>query len=224
MDQEENKILEQQTEPEAPEETDGPQEQPPHGWDTYEMLHDVVYMLAAITIIFVFFFRLVGVSGSSMYPTFYDRDYLVLESNFFYRTPKNGDIVVLTVPDDVFEGPIVKRVIATEGQSVDIDFDAGIVYVDGVALEEPYTFEPTYNSFAQFGSNLDYPVTVPEDCVFVMGDNRNHSSDSRRSDVGCLGKECISGRVLLRIFPARRTNEFGEITGGREIGRIGTVK
>lgn len=210
----------EESQPDDPEEG----EKASHGWETYEMLHDLVYMLAAITLIFVFFFRLVGVSGSSMYPTLYDRDYLVLESNFLYKTPEYGDVVVLNEPEWNFDGPIVKRIIATEGQTVDIDFDAGIVYVDGRALEEPYTFEPTYNSNAQYGLSLEYPVTVPENCVFFMGDNRNHSSDSRISYVGCADRSKILGRVLLLIIPGQQTNEYGEITGGRSIGRIGMVK
>lgn len=239
-DEEERRLPEQEPEeavqeevPEEPAQAEAAaQEEPqpeedkkaPQGWDTYEMLHDLVYMLAVITLIFVFFFRLVGVSGSSMYPTLYDRDYLVLESNFLYRKPEYGDVVVLNEPEWNFDGPIVKRIIATEGQTVDIDFDSGIVYVDGQALDEPYIFEPTYNSNAQYGLALEYPVTVPDNCVFFMGDNRNHSSDSRISYVGCADKSKILGKVLLRIIPAQQTNEYGEIIGGRDLGRIGTVK
>ncbi len=228
MEQEENRIPEQQSGEAVPQEQvsgeAAAKEKKQQGWDTYEMLHDLVYMLAVITLIFVFFFRLVGVSGSSMYPTFYDRDYLVLESNFLYRTPEYGDVVVLNEPSWNFEGPIVKRIIATEGQTVDIDFENGIVYVDGQPLDEPYIFEPTHNSNAQYGLSLEYPVTVPENCVFFMGDNRNHSSDSRISYVGCADRSCILGRVLLRIIPGKQTNEFGELTGGRDFSRIGTVK
>lgn len=109
-------------------------------------------MLAVITLVFVFFFRLNGVSGSSMYPTLVDKDYLVLESNFLYRDAKQGDIVVLyTPPFSENDELLVKRVIAVGGQTVDIDFNAGVVYVDGQALDEPYTFEPTYLSYAEYG-------------------------------------------------------------------------
>lgn len=227
MEQEENRIPEQKSEDAAlmqPDTEEAVQEKKQQGWDTYEMLHDLVYMLAVITLVFVFFFRLVGVSGSSMYPTFYDRDYLVLESNFLYRTPKYGDVVVLNEPEWNFEGPIVKRIIATEGQIVDIDFESGIVYVDGQPLDEPYIFEPTYNSNAQYGLSLEYPVKVPKNCVFFMGDNRNHSADSRLAYVGCADRSRVLGRVLLRIIPGKQTNEYGEITGGRDFRRIGTVK
>ena len=193
-------------------------------YETFAILHDLVYILAAITLIFVFFFRLVGVDGSSMYPTFVNHDYLVLESNFLYRNVRQGDIVVLDPPEEAgFAGPLVKRVIATGGQTVDIDFDAGIVYVDGQALDEPYVFEPTYRSYQEVGLGLDYPVTVPEGSVFVMGDNRNHSSDSRYVRLGCVEQWRILGKVLVVALPGRQTNEEGDVVGGRSLGRIGAV-
>ena len=191
--------------------------------EAYGMLHDWVYVLAVLTVIFVFFFRLVGVDGSSMYPTLVDHDYLVLESNFLYQNVEAGDIVVMSVDCFKDDGPIVKRVIATGGQVVDIDFDTGSVYVDGVLQEETYIFEPTYRSYEELGLALEYPVTVPEGSVFVMGDNRNHSADSRYSPCGCVDEGRILGKVLLIIVPGRQTNEYGEIVGGREFGRIGTV-
>ena len=156
-----------------------------------------------------------------MVPTLQDKDIMIV-SNLGY-TPARGDVVVLNKKSFTY-GPIVKRIIATEGQTVDIDFENGIVYVDGQPLDEPYIFEPTHNSNAQYGLSLEYPVTVPENCVFFMGDNRNHSSDSRISYVGCADRSCILGRVLLRIIPGKQTNEFGELTGGRDFSRIGTVK
>lgn len=193
-------------------------------FELYAMLHDLVYVLAGVTLIFVFFFRLVGVDGSSMYPTLVDRDYLVLESNFLYRKVDAGDIVVISAPEEAgFEGPIVKRVIATGGQTVDIDFEAGVVYVDGAALEESYAFEPTYRSFQEAGLGLSYPLMIPDGSVFVMGDNRNHSADSRYAPLGCVEQSRILGRVLLIAVPGRQTNEEGDIVGGRSIGRIGAV-
>ena len=193
-------------------------------YETFTILHDLVYILAAVTLVFVFFFRLVGVDGSSMYPTLVDHDYLALESNFLYRNVRQGDIVVIDPPEQAgFSGPIVKRVIATGGQTVDIDFDAGIVYVDGEALEESYVFEPTYRSFQEIGDGLSYPVTVPEGSVFVLGDNRNHSADSRYARLGCVDESRILGRVLLRILPGRQTNEEGDVVGGRDFRRIGAV-
>ena len=124
---------------------------------------------------------------------------------------------------DYFDEPIVKRVIATGGQSVDIDFEQGIVYVDGVALNEDYVNEPTYKSYLEYGMGLDYPVEVPEGSVFVMGDNRNESADSRFAPVGCVPESQISGRALLVLLPGAQTDKEGNVTGGRIWGRIGTV-
>ncbi len=137
---------------------------------------------------------------------------------------RSGDIVVIDPPQQAqLDGSIVKRVIATGGQTVDIDFDLGIVYVDGEALDESYTFEPTYRSYLEIGEGLDYPVTVPEGSVFVLGDNRNHSADSRYAPLGCVDESRILGRVLLRILPGRQTNEEGDVVGGRDFRRIGAV-
>ena len=221
---EENPVESAQTQDEQPKSQIDPEKRREQRYETFTMLHDLVYILAAITLIFVFFFRLVGVSGSSMYPTLVDHDYLVLESNFLYRNIARGDIVVITAPEEAgFDGPIVKRVIATGGQTVDIDFDAGVVYVDGETLEEPYVFEPTYRSYLEMGLGLEYPVEVPEGSVFVMGDNRNHSADSRYAPLGCVDESRILGRVLLRIIPGRQTNEEGDVVGGRDFSRIGAV-
>ena len=193
-------------------------------YETFTILHDLVYILAVVTIVFVFFFRLNGVDGSSMFPTFVNHDYLVLESNFLYRKVDRGDIVVLEPPEEAgFAGPLVKRVIATGGDTVDIDFDLGIVYINGEAIEEDYIFEPTYRSYQEIGMGLEYPVTVPEGSVFVMGDNRNHSNDSRYAPLGCVEQSQILGRVLLVLIPGRQTNEEGTIVGGRDFGRIGAV-
>ena len=169
--------------------------------DVYAVLHDFVYILAAITLIFVFVIRLEGVSGPSMTPTLLDGEYMALLSNFISRDYEQGDIVVATVPTFDDARPIVKRVIATAGQTVDIDFSNGEVRVDGVLLEESYINEPT---LTDFDSGLDYPVTVPEGCVFLMGDNRNHSADSRYAPIGCVDTDYILGKVILRIFPFSR--------------------
>lgn len=185
--------------------------------EAYGLLHSVVQILAVVTLIFVFAVRLVSVSGSSMYPTLYNGDLLVLESNVLMGEVEAGDIVVMTVP--YFEDdPIVKRVIATEGQTVDIDFEAGIVYVDGEALEEPYINEPTYRSFEELGMNLEYPVTVTEGHLFVMGDNRNASDDSRFAPVGLVDERNVLGKVLFVALPGS-----GEGDQQRDFGRIGGV-
>ena len=174
------------------------------GWESLAFLHDMVYLLAIVTILFTFFFRLVAVDGSSMYPTLVDKDYLVLESNFLYRNVNQGDIVVLKV--DYFDKPIVKRVIATGGDTVDIDPVTGDVSVNGEVLDEPYIAEKI-DTLTRMG-DLSYPQTIPEGCVFVMGDNRNNSTDSRDSRLGIVDERCILGHVLRVVFPF---SEFGSV-------------
>ncbi len=167
----------------------------------FDAIDVVVSAFVLGVLIFLFCFRTVGVFGSSMEQTLLEGDRLVI-SDLFY-TPKQGDIVVvrkLSYKQDA----IVKRVIAMEGQTVDIDFDAGVVYVDGVALDEPYTNTPT-----NVREDFSGPITVPEGCVFVMGDNRNRSSDSRTNAIGCVDTRLIVGRVLFRLLPF---SKFGSVS------------
>lgn len=161
--------------------------------EIYDWMQSLVFALIICIIVFVFIFRIVDVSGDSMNPTLINGDKLVV-SDFFYN-PKQSDIVIFR-KDEYKSEALVKRVIATEGQTIDIDFDRGRVYVDGELIDEPYIAEPTYNQ-------LDFqgPQTVPEGCVFVMGDNRNASSDSRRAEIGMVDERLIVGKVLLRVFP-----------------------
>ena len=170
--------------------------------DVYSVLSDLVYCLVFVTILFVFAIRLVGVDGQSMYPTLHDGDKLTLLSNFLYE-PQVGDIVVLKA-EGFEEGPLVKRVIAMDGQTVDIDFDTGDVWVDGVLLDEPYINDPTTRY-----EGVDFPLTVPEDCVFVMGDNRLHSTDSRSPTIGCVDQRYVLGKALRIIYPFSR---FGSVS------------
>lgn len=187
------------------------------GWvmDLYTLLHDVVYILAIVTVYFVFAIRVVSVSGSSMYPTLQNRDYVALLSNVFYRQVKPGDIVVARVLT-FDEEPIVKRVIAVEGQTVDIDFNEGIVYVDGKALEEDYVNTPTNRSYGLDG--VQFPLTVEEGHVFLMGDNRNESCDSRHVDIGQVDTRDILGKVLFVMLPGSSGQG-----AGRDMKRIGAV-
>lgn len=161
--------------------------------EIYDWMQSLVFALIICIIVFVFIFRIVDVSGDSMNPTLLNGDKLVV-SDVFYK-PKQGDIVIFR-KDEYKAEALVKRVIATEGQTIEIDFDRGRVYVDGELLDEPYIAEPTHNQ-------LDFqgPQTVPEGCVFVMGDNRNASSDSRRAQIGMVDERLIVGKVLLRVFP-----------------------
>lgn len=161
--------------------------------EIYDWMQSLVFALIICIIVFVFIFRIVDVSGDSMNPTLLNGDKLVV-SDVFYK-PKQGDIVIFR-KDEYKAEALVKRVIATEGQTIEIDFDRGRVYVDGERLDEPYIAEPTHNQ-------LDFqgPQTVPEGCVFVIGDNRNASSDSRRAQIGMVDERLIVGKVLLRVFP-----------------------
>lgn len=163
--------------------------------EIYDWIQCVVAALVFCVILFSFFARMVDVIGSSMVPTLEDND-KILVSNLFY-TPKQGDIIVFR-KDTFKDEPLVKRVIATEGQTVDMDFAAGVVYVNGQAMDEPYIAELTREPEEFIG-----PVTVPENCVFVMGDNRMHSTDSRTNSIGYVDERYIMGRVLFTVFPIK---------------------
>ena len=178
-------------------------------------IHDLIYMLAAIMLVFLLLFRMVIVSGSSMYSTLWDGDWLLLISGTFYQDPEYGDIIV-ACKDSFNDGEaIIKRVIATEGQQVDIDFDAGIVFVDGTALDEPYTFTPT-----NYSEGMVFPLIVEEGCVFAMGDNRNNSRDSRDPSIGQIDRREILGKAVFLIFPG--TGEYGN-KASRDFSRIGAL-
>lgn len=170
--------------------------------DAYEWIQCVVVALLICVLMFSFFVRLVDVIGPSMNPTLENGDKMVV-SNLFYE-PKQGDIIIFR-KDSFRKEQLVKRVIAVGGQTVSIDFDAGIVYVDGQALDEPYTAEPTHEQLDFSGT-----VTVPEGSVFVMGDNRNDSYDSRYSQIGCVDRRYIVGRVYITILPFRSPAELYE--------------
>lgn len=176
-------------------------------------LHDLIYMLAAVMLVFLLLFRVVIVSGSSMYATLWDGDWLLVLSSVFYTEPEQGDIIIANKESFKNGEPIVKRVIADEGQTVDIDFDAGIVYVDGVALQEDYIHNLTTTY-----EGVDFPLTVEEGCIFVMGDNRRESKDSRNPEIGLIDKREILGKAIFLMFPG--TNEgYSE----REFDRIGAL-
>lgn len=168
--------------------------------EIYEWMQSLVSALLICVLVFAFLVRIIGIIGSSMEPTFSDKDSVVI-SNLFY-TPKQGDVVVLRKLS-FQEEPIIKRVIALAGQTVNIDFEKGIVYVDDKPLTEPYIKELTLTPL-----NFDGKITVPENCVFVMGDNRNNSLDSRSSMIGCVDERYIMGKVLVRLLPI---DKFGVI-------------
>lgn len=186
------------------------------GWEKslIAYLHDLIYMLMAVLVLFLLVFRVIVVSGPSMRTTLLDGDYLLLLSNTFYHTPRRGDIVVISKKAFDNGKPIVKRVIATEGQTVDIDFDDGIVYVDGEALEEDYI-----NNLTTYAEGTVFPLTVEEGCVFVLGDNRAVSMDSRSPEIGQIDRREVLGRAVLLLFPG---TDDGQVQ--RDFARVGVVE
>ena len=179
--------------------------------EIFDWVQSLVVALLVCVLVFTFAVRIVNVSGTSMLDTLRNNDRIVV-SNLFY-TPKQGDIVVLrktTFSDE----PIVKRVIAKGGQTVDIDFEKGVVYVDGKALDEPYILEPTRRRI-----DFEDETLVPDGCVFVMGDNRNGSTDSRDLRIGCVDERLIIGRALFLLIPGADT-EHGEKSDWSRVGKI----
>lgn len=176
----------------------------------YSWIQPVLFALAVLILVSTFLGRLIGVDGDSMLPTLHNGDMLVLQSVGY--APKSGDVVVLSTPTFRDGAALVKRVIATGGQRLDIDYGTGKVYVDGVELEEDYLGEKMREP--SFVDHYDYPITVPEGCVFVMGDNRNNSSDSRYTSpsqsIGMVDQRRVLGRVLWILFPF---DHFGGIAG-----------
>ena len=170
----------------------------------FDWLEVLVHAIIVVVICFTFVFRIATIDGPSMEDTLHNGEKVII-SNFLYE-PKAGDVVVISrnKENSVYtmndtNTPIIKRIIALEGQTVDIDFEAGVVYVDGIALKEPYTKTPT-----NVNHGMQFPVTVSENCVFVLGDNRNDSLDSRSPQIGEYGMidtRYILGKALFRILP-----------------------
>lgn len=157
--------------------------------DIFKTVAVTAFIFGAVSI----FGGLANVNGESMTNTLQPNDKLLYQKVGF--TPKYGDILV--VKSDKASNQLIKRVIGCPGDTIDIDFDNGIVYLNGEALDEPYTRTPTNERESE---EIVYPLTVPEYSVFVMGDNRNHSMDSRQ--IGCISYKEIKGKVLYRISPS----------------------
>ena len=172
--------------------------------EIFEWLDVLATAIITVVIIFSLIFRVATISGESMTNTLQNNDKVII-TNLAY-TPKKGDIVVISRnADNSVEGvttgqvPIIKRVIAVSGQTVDVDFEKGVVSVDGVELDEPYTRTPTNRM-----GDVKFPVYVPDGYVFVLGDNRNDSLDSRYTQIGDGGLvdiRYILGHAVLRVFP-----------------------
>ena len=173
----------------------------PKGTRAFEWYDSLVFALTVIVLVFVFLCRIIVVSGISMEPTLESGDRVVVQGILY--EPQRGDVVVV---DSYIEygDPLVKRIIALGGDTVDIDFETGEVYVNGEVLYEPCISAPTQQSF-----DIEFPLTVPEGQVFLMGDNRPHSTDSRSSQVGLIDERSILGKVLFRIAPI---NRLGKVT------------
>ena len=186
------------------------------GWKESVMLylHDAVYLMITVLLLFLVVFRIIIVSGGSMKMTLLDGDYLLLLNNVFYQEPERGDVVVISKESFDNGSPIVKRVIATEGQTVDIDFEDGIVYVDGIPQEEPYINTPTFQSWG-----TEFPLTVEENCIFVLGDNRGISRDSRDPVIGQVDTREVLGKALFLFFPGTDLEQTE-----RNYDRIGVIK
>ena len=162
--------------------------------ETYDWIQCLLVALIICVLIFMFCVRVIDVIGASMNPTLFNGEKMLV-SGLFYK-PEVGDVVVFKKDEYDPNKLLVKRVIAVEGQEINMDFENGIVYIDGVAIAEDYISEPTYNKLDFIG-----PKTVPEGCVFVLGDNRNSSRDSRYSQIGMVDERMILGKVYAVVYP-----------------------
>ena len=169
--------------------------------EAYDWIQSLISALLICVLVFVFVMRIMDVKGSSMVPTLKNGD-KVLVSDLFYE-PARGDIVVFKKDSYDSGKALVKRVVAVAGDVVNIDFEKGIVYVNGEALEEDYIDVLTTTKIDFIG-----PQTVPDNCLFVMGDNRNASTDSRDKRIGMVDKRLVIGKVLLVVYPF---NSFGSV-------------
>ena len=167
----------------------------------YSVFSTFLLCMVIIFVAFTFFFRLVQVEGGSMKPTLANGDKIII-SNFLY-TPDYGDIIAIN-KESAEESSMIKRVIALPGDTLMIDFNSHIITVNGTVLFEDYeVLEP----IAEKG-DFEYPLTVPDDCVFVLGDNRNNSEDSRLAKVGFIKLDEINGKALVRLFPIGKINIY----------------
>ena len=177
--------------------------------NTYKTVTEYIYSVFSTLLIcmlviftaFTFFFRLVIVNGDSMYPTLQHTERIII-SNFLYK-PDYGDIIVLN-KEETEDKAMIKRVIALPGDTVNIDFNSHIITINGKVIFENYE---VYEPISEKG-DFEYPLTVPEDAVYVLGDNRNNSIDSRYSEVGFVKLDEINGKALVRVFPFGNFNIY----------------
>lgn len=168
----------------------------------FEWVEALITSLIVVVLLFTFLFRIVNVSGPSMLPTLKSGDRVVLQSYFYH--PQRGDVVVITHAAK-YDEPIIKRIIALENQEVNIDYKTGTVYVDGAALDESAYIK---NGITTQHSDFTFPLTVPKGHVFVLGDNRPVSNDSRYSEIGMIDMKNILGKAELVVFPFDRVGKI----------------
>lgn len=173
----------------------------------YEWIEAIVIGVAMVFFVFTFVVSGYTVNGESMNPTLEEQDRLII--SLIYPSPKRGDIVVFTQPNPIEEQNtkrLVKRIVAIEGDEVDINFETGVVYINGEEIEEDYILEPTY-----MNGNIpvSFPLTVEQGKVFVLGDNRNNSRDSRDQSVGLVDERYLKGRAIVKFWPMSEFHFFG---------------
>ena len=163
----------------------------------YDWARCLVSAVVGVVLLFVFVFRMIGVSGGSMQNTLFTGDRLLILNSAFCNF-EQGDIVVINAYNAQLDDTIIKRIVAVGGQTINIDFETGTVYVDGKELEEDYIKEPTFTT-----GGTQFPLTLAEDEVFVMGDNRNASTDSRSAMLGAVKKDYIQGEAFFLLIPGK---------------------
>ena len=183
------------------------------GRGAYEWVQGLVCTVVALVLLFTFVVRVVRVNGPSMRETLQDQDLVLLLSSWLCGGFQQGDVVVLQRKTFNGSKPIIKRVIATEGQTVDINFETGTVRVNGEILDEPYLREPTW-----IDEGMEFPLTVPEGCIFVMGDNRNNSDDSRNPALGPVDTRSVVGKAVVLLVPGLTAQ-----TQSRDWSRVGVL-
>ena len=182
------------------------------GSELYEWVSSLLSAVLIVTLLFTFALRIMSVKGPSMLQTLKNGDRLIVVNSLLCGEYRQGDIVIARKESFSLE-PIVKRVIAVEGQTVDIDFAEGVVYVDGCALDEPYINDKTY-----LEEGTVFPLTLREGELFLMGDNRNHSNDSRDFRIGAVDERYIIGKAVFLLAPGKASLEEK-----RDFSRIGVL-
>ena len=163
-----------------------------------EWIEELILAVIFVAVLFTFVLRVITVTGSSMVPNYNEDDRVAVSSVTF--SLNQGDVIVIS---NVLDDPIIKRVIATEGQTVDFDYERGAVIIDGEILDDSKFGIENGITTTPFNSieTVNFPQTVPKGCVFVLGDNRTVSEDSRYKDVGMIDKRNILGKAVFKIFP-----------------------